>query len=519
MSFMRTACRHPIWPRRNAVAQLGIIATLLIESSVCGQPIIEFTKHPQNLFISQGQIGLFTVKAQAFEENLPVPVHYQWQELNTSFDWVNVIGATNDTWVHPPIYNCIASPLLYRCAAFVGDAVVFSAVAELVVLSECYPTTVVSVDGSVERQEVIVTFDVAIDTTSATDIFNYQLMEWPGMTPIEIWYATMLDIRTVALHLDGASVLRRDTPYVLKASGISNLSDPACGCPPLIPVEWRFIINSETCAQIIRQPVSSSASLGCRAIFEVQAEWLDGIEHQPLRYQWFRDGIPIWQATQRTHTTAPLLPRNTNDSYYVEIYGACETLRSLTVSPVVQTNVETLQLHSVRLGQARHSVVVSFVPACDGAIVPLREESAALQNFQWSSGLASHSAYLDCTGTNIIVFTTPQQPGSNYSVTISNISDQGGHLLENGTAAGNFLAPAPPPLPATGHLQPTTAGQLLVLEWTGGGTLQTTYKADGPWQDLPFAVSPLVLFHWFSSCDGPHPPFGTYYRVRWPAPH
>ncbi len=499
---------------------LSIVALAFGMATARAQTPIEILQQPRDIFTLIYREATFHIVARAMTNGtVPAPLTYQWIEAGFL-----ILGATNATWVRPPSFDCINTD--YSCIIRSGEAYLFSDSARLRISTDCSPLRMVSVEGDAANQEIVVRFDEPVDTFSAMDVFNYLFYE-DGRTNefdgIYADYATMLDSATVVLHFGLEQSLRSDTRYVLHPSSEylrDCCSNGSCDCGRLQDYlfGWPFITRSEYCAEISREPEAPVVQENCSATFEVKAGWLDGINRQPFRYQWYYNGIQLWGATNRTYTTWPLSRHGQATRYRVEIRGACEVLRSISVSPIVVTNATYIRLHAVRPGPAADSVVFNFTTVCGGPDIPLRITSAERLNFQWSGGLTTKSASFDCTGTNIIVFTSPQQPGGNYIVTVSNIQDWANYVLENGSATAGYTAPARPSEVPFGTLRATATGNQTLLEWADGGVLQVSNGPNGPWADIDRETSPSIVTASPYPCTAIHfPHWQRFYRVRWPA--
>jgi len=65
---------------------------------------------------------------------------------------------------------------------------------------------------------------------------------------------------------------------------------------------------------IVQEPVSQAIALGARASFNVGVTGTP-----PMLYQWYRSGVAILNATNRSYTTAPLQPSDQGATFSVTV--------------------------------------------------------------------------------------------------------------------------------------------------------------------------------------------------------
>ena len=484
---------------------------------------IEVLQQPMNVTIPYYLQATFSIVARAFTNGIiPAPLSYQWQLWDGSaFAWNDILGATNATWVRPPSSGCTNGD--YRCLIRSGDVFLFSNPARLTLFADCSPLSIVSVHGDVANQEVVVTFDEAVDSLSATNIFNYRFYEHGKTNDVDVIFpleATLRNPSTVVLHFDPSQPLQDGRRYLLHPSAENLMDccgDRSCGCGRLEwnPFGWSFVTPSEFCAEISRQPRSQQVVDNCTATFEVSARWTEGAPMQPFHFQWYRNGFAIPGANDRTFTTFRLRPEHDGTVFHAEVLGTCERLVSSNAVVRVTTNVAFVRLDSVKPGPFPNSVIFAFSSPCGQIDGGLNVSGADPFNYTWSGDLNVEQAYIDCAGTNVLLFTSPQQPGSNYVVTLNNIYEDSGYQLEGGVATGGFTAPQREPVPP-GILRATTVVDQTILEWAEGGILQYAPKSEGPWEDFTNEPSPHVLTPTPFPCADMFALPQRFYRVRWP---
>ena len=89
-----------------------------------------------------------------------------------------------------------------------------------------------------------------------------------------------------------------------------------------------------------------------------------------------------------------------------------------------------------------------------------------------------------------------QEGGGGANIEIYQVNPDGTRLLINDTGAYKSyrIGTAPNKPTEVPHFTSIKlAGANVVVEWTGGGTLQAAPAVTGPWQDVPAAVSPYTL--------------------------
>ena len=135
----------------------------------------------------------------------------------------------------------------------------------------------------------------------------------------------------------------------------------------------------------------------------------------PLKYQWQRNGVDIPGATTG-FLTITASQANDGDNYTVQVFnsfssGSASSL--LFVDPDFDAPVLIGAAGTASLGE----IVLSFSE-------PVAAASALnLANYGVSPSLTISSAVLDATGTKVTLRTSPQAEGTQYTVTVNNVTD------------------------------------------------------------------------------------------------
>ncbi|HWD92118.1 MAG TPA: LamG-like jellyroll fold domain-containing protein, partial [Verrucomicrobiae bacterium] len=179
---------------------------------------------------------------------------------------------------------------------------------------------------------------------------------------------------------------------------------------------------------VIQDPVSQTNVLG-------GAVSLTGaFTNSPFAYQWYKDGAPIAGANQATLTLPSVTFDDAGDYFLSATNGAgfantaVATLTVLFAQVGVQSSQSLLTLQHVRVAYNQ--------PVTDSAI------DAGSYNFQ-NNALVISNVYRT-SATTVEIVTSPQVPGSNYVLHISNISGSSGtstNIIAPGTQV-SVTAPA-----------------------------------------------------------------------------
>ena len=410
---------------------------------------------------------------------------------------------------------------LHRFCAFALPATMLLLTVQLAT-ADCPPPTVTAVSAYSQRQpeiiEVIIEFSLPMDPPSATETFNYVAYDIVTLEQLSVVRGSMRDARTVVMTMiPDDPALQSGATYEMIINYVwTDSSDPECsGISIAGDTKVRFTVPP--CLQITRQPRSRTVSEDCPVTLEVSARRTDGSRQPPLHYQWFKNNQAIAGATNSTYTAAPIQVADSGATFHAEVGSTCATLVSSNAVITVTTDTIPLNLDSAEPGLAPNSVVLSFSSPCgtpDGRLVA--QLASNQLNYNWSGDIFSTRAYVDCTGTNVIVLTTPQQPGKTYTVSVQNLGDAAGYQFGSGVESATFIAPERLPVPF-GTLRSTTLGNQTLLEWTTGGILQVADLPSGPWSDVitdnnPYLVTPSPF-----PCTGDLSLSNRYYRVRWAA--
>ena len=480
-------------------------------------PQIRVLENPTNKVILALGTGTFSARAEAMSNGMILPVNYQWQQYaEDRFNWVDIPGATNATYTTPRYPTCTSTPLVFRCRFQADATVAFSAQALLQVIADCSPPVVVSTLGDVRRNIIIVQFSDTMEPASASDLFNYTLSTM-GIDPAPIIESIhMTNGYTAVLVLAAGIPMREDTIYTLGISGLMDFGDPACGCNILVPTSVRFQPVRE-CFRITQQPQSQTVIEGCSAEFRVAARWLDQSAPR-LTSQWLKNGEAISGATNRTYTTGPVALTDHGTTFSAVIRSDCRSVTSAVAVLSVALDQVPPVLAFARSGQAANTVILNFVTACgrpDGRL----NEFLATDSFNYtaSGNLSVLRAALDCTGLQVCLLTSPQQPMTQYTIYVNNLEDEKGNSM-TGIAQATFTAQ--PRIPGVARvLRYSVDANQLLLEWEGSGVLESALSPTGPWnepelqQQSPYLVIPSPF-----GCSRGEPVAPQYYRVRWESP-
>lgn len=151
----------------------------------------------------------------------------------------------------------------------------------------------------------------------------------------------------------------------------------------------------------------------------------------PFTYQWQRNGADIPGATGRAYTTAAVRPSDNNAEFRVRITNAKGSIQSDVARLTVVEDVTAPTLVSAVGSSGLETVTLTFSES-------ISEDTATnLANYSISSGLTVSGATLAGDGSVIVLTTSPQTPGTEYTVTINNLKDRStaGNAIAAGTTA------------------------------------------------------------------------------------
>jgi hypothetical protein len=164
-----------------------------------------------------------------------------------------------------------------------------------------------------------------------------------------------------------------------------------------------------------------------------------------------------------------------------------------------------------RPGLASDTIILEFIT--NSRLQPDRVK--VLTNYSMAGGAIVRAAALNCAGYQVCLITSPQTPGTSYTVNVRNLADLQGNLIATNTRA-TIVAPTRVMPPKTVRLI-VDADQML-LEWAPGGILMVSSSPNGPYTDIPDQPSPVFVSPSPNSCHGEAPPPQRFYRVRWNSP-
>ncbi|MFZ3093759.1 immunoglobulin domain-containing protein [Methanothrix sp.] len=239
---------------------------------------------PKSLETCEGAAATFSVKASGGE-----PLEYQWYKDGTEIE-----GATSNAYSIP-----VASPsdrgsfwvqVRNNCSQIESNAVVLDIIAK--------PEILVPPRSQKICQGKAVTFAVQVESSKP---LSYQWFK----DGIEIPGATQ-DVYTIA-----RAVLNDTGSYWVQAA--NNCSQIRSGAA---------VLEIVALLKIHLPPASQKVCEGATATFSVQAE-----SSEALSYQWFKDGIEIYEATADAYT----IPRTSKfdmGNYSVQVRNSCGSIES-----------------------------------------------------------------------------------------------------------------------------------------------------------------------------------------------
>ncbi|MBI5384950.1 MAG: hypothetical protein HZA90_09730 [Verrucomicrobia bacterium] len=196
-----------------------------------------------------------------------------------------------------------------------------------------------------------------------------------------------------------------------------NFSDPIAGT-----YLATYVVAPGASLSIVSNPASVTIADHQNATFEVKAR----ASAQDRFYQWQRNGEDIPGANGRTFTTPRVSLADSGARYrcLVSIPGASAVSQEATLTVVA--DADPPQLLAAEGGIGLDRVTLSFSEPL------LSADVTNLSHYALSGGINVLSARLARNGTNLVLQTTPQAEGVEYTVTVSGLRDQ--------SAAGNLIA-------------------------------------------------------------------------------
>jgi hypothetical protein len=240
---------------------------------------------------------------------------------------------------------------------------------------------------------------------------------------------------------------------------------------------------------ITNQPQSLYVLEGCPATFAVGVTGTS-----PHRYQWWWDGQAIPDAANSSYTIAVARPSDNGARIHVTITNNCSQVISAEAFLFIAGDPVRPALGRARGDATLEEVLVSFsVGACGWpGLDP--GTSQVPWNYSLTGGLSVSNAVLDATGTNVLLTTSRQAPGTIYTLSVEYISDRMGNLIQPDAMtrfqAWVFLPGSDPPTVVPPPVNITRSGGTNYITWPPGSLLQDADRITGPWNTLSPDVSP-----------------------------
>jgi len=248
------------------------------------------------------------------------------------------------------------------------------------------------------------------------------------------------------------------------------------------------LAGADVCPEITSQPTGIYTLPCLPATFHVAVTGTP-----PFQIQWYYNGAPISNATNDSYT-APSAAAYEGAYFAVIEHAGCIAVTSAVAQLYGGTDVVPPSLRQITVLPDRQHLLLSVWPC------PLYGPSASEPlNYAFDRDVVVSNAVVQ-SKTNILLTTSLLEPGTRYSLAISNLQDIEGNLLDpNPTYATVWI----PPL----RLSITQGAGQPYLEWPGGGILQQSPTLSGDWIDVPTAAP---IFRLSNAPPG-------FYRVRFPS--
>jgi len=187
--------------------------------------------------------------------------------------------------------------------------------------------------------------------------------------------------------------------------------EPTNGAPP-IPGQFLSSVDPSLPASIVQQPASQAVNEFGSATFTTA---LRGTP--PFDYQWFRDGVMIPGAHDAAYTVGPLAAADTGATFSVRAGNGLNTLVSSNALLTVIPDTTPPMLISAVGSSTMDQINVRFSEPIDPieAIDPLR--------YHVTGGISVNAVELGRDGRSVLLDTTAQAAGVNYTVTVEGIHD------------------------------------------------------------------------------------------------
>jgi len=228
---------------------------------------------------------------------------------------------------------------------------------------------------------------------------------------------------------------------------------------------------------------------GCSAIFAVSVPGSG-----PYFCQWWRDDQPIPDGTNATYTIA--IPRisDSDTRVRVAITNGCSQITSADALLYILRDVVPPRLLRARGDATLERVIVTFaVGACGWPGLDAFSAQDPL-NYSISGGIVASNAFLDASGTNVILTTSPQAPGTIYTLTVNDVADLSGNTSppssETKLQAWVIVPESDPPMIVPPPVNISRSGTTNSITWPHGSLLQHADRIGGPWNTLSGAPNP-----------------------------
>ena len=238
-----------------------------------------------------------------------------------------------------------------------------------------------------------------------------------------------------------------------------------------------------TAVVITDQPRSQAVLEGCSAAFSVGVTG-----DSPYFFQWWRDGQPVPGETNSSYMVAVARFSDAGARVYVTISNGCSQTSSAVASLYIALDVVQPRLLRARGDTTLERVIVSFsVGTCGWPGL----DSFASQdpyNYSFSGGIVASNALLDATGTNVILSTSRQTPGTIYTLVVNDVFDRNGNRIppdsQTEIQAWIPLPGSDPPTNVPPPVSISRSGGAIFITRPPGSLLQQAERITGPWSTL-----------------------------------
>ena len=457
MPMLATDCRIVRW-------------LLLLLTAACPQPAsadLDILEQPTSVSVSECSPLSLNVAVSG-----DPPLTYQWLKNDDS-----VNGATNSTLSIPVARGLDGG----RYFVVVGSptATLTSVVATAKIIYDLSHTQLLGARGGPDLRTVIVSFHVAgrgcsstergLDPATAAKPFNYSLSDGLMVVAAELTTNGTNVILTTNPQAEGKT-------YTLTADGVSDLEGNAIA-------QTTVSFTACNAIEIVAQPASMTALENCPVTFSVMVSG-----SAPVFYEWHKDGMAIPGANQSSIVTPPVALSDSGSLYWVVVSNDCGAVTSDAATLTVSADVVPPIPQRAVGGPTLNTVAIYFGVA--GCVAQKLEVGSAMElsNYQLSGGLVVSNAVLAPGGTNVILTTSQQMPGAEYTVFLEGVSDVAGNTIPIGSHLA-FWGWAPI------RVSIDRTGTNSVISWRPPiGLLEIAGNVSGPWVPMPFATSPYPIF-------------------------